>query len=94
MNIEIALGIVYIVVFIGTMISIILMSFHFWHAYQGIRGSRNTLANLMGPFSFFLSSNFDEKGNYHRVRFTWCLLLTLLLFVVVAMLAQYLGFGS
>lgn len=57
----------------GVIFSIAAVSFgiamyHFYYAIRGIRGDKQLITSLIPLFTFFTSSNFDEKGNYHRVK--------------------------
>ena len=73
-----ALIILLIIFVIIGVISFLLSMYNFLLSVQGIKGSRQTLTSLLGPFSFVFASNFDEKGNIHRNKFTKYLVITIL----------------
>lgn len=60
-----------IAIVVATFTTIAMSIYHLANIVQHIKPSKSKYASLFAPFSLLSSSIYDEKGNYHRVRFGW-----------------------
>jgi len=80
----------YIALLMAEMVTFLMSIYHAYYAFRGIKGDRYNISILLAPFSILQSTNFDEAGNYHRIRFGRYLLVSLCIAGIVVLLQSQL----